>query len=78
MNCVSNSSDTRFSLLQKIVAKKQVFGWVTRDCKLGEHHNSAPQHIPRLFAGTDNPVNIAINITEMKIKLGKPDGKCFH
>jgi hypothetical protein len=23
-------------------------------------------------------VNIAINITEVKIKLSKPDGKCFH
>ena len=78
MNCVSNGSDTRFGLLQEILAEKQVFGWVTRDRKLGKNYNSAPQHIPRLFAGTDNTLNIAINITEVKIKLSKPDGKCFH
>jgi len=78
MNCVSNSSDTRFSLLEEILAKKQVFGWVAGDRKLGENHNSAPQHVPGLFAGADNSVNIAINITEVKIKLSKPDGKCFH
>jgi hypothetical protein len=78
MNCASNSSDTRFSLLQEILAEKQVFGWVAGDRKLGENHNSAPQHVPGLFADADNSVNIAINITEVKIKLSKPDGKCFH
>ena len=78
MNCGSNSSDTRFSLLQKILAEKQVFRWVAGNRKLGENHNSAPQRVLSLFAGADNSANIAGNITNVKIELSKPDGECFH
>ena len=78
MNCVSNSNDTRFSFLEEILAEKEILRRVASHRKLGEHHNSASQPVPRLFTNTNNPVNIAINITKVKIKLGKPDGKCIH